>query len=234
MKNKDNIEKFIDYFNEEIKKVAVVENHLYKKVLFACMLDALGIARFPKHKTDERMISFLLNCTTCTDLNRVSLVQANLILNHVLTAHEKASSQLQKMILQEISKMTGSRVYRGNEVDPFYNQIEKIATPKERSVLRLTRYVNLFYAYRNEMVHGFKKPGYGTEMSNEDSKPYYHGLINHPWQLVFPVLFFQNLCEEALKGLRKYLENNDINPYDQYEFGHMWVKSTRLEKLRNT
>jgi hypothetical protein len=234
MKNKDDIEKFICYFEEEIKKVSRVKNHLYKKILFACMLDALGTARFPKHNTDERMISFLLNCTKCSDLNRVSLIQANLFLKHVLSAQEKATSQIQKVILQETSRMKGGHLYRGNEIDPYYNQIEKIATLKEKRVLKLARYVDLFYAYRNEMVHGFKKPGYGVEMSNDDSNPYYHGLINEPWQLVFPALFFQNLCKEALNGLWKYLEDNDINPYDQYEFGHMWVKTRKLEKIMTT
>lgn len=123
---------------------------------------------------------------------------------------------------------------RGCEIDPYYNQLDKEATPKEKKVLKLARYVNLFYAYRNEMVHGFKEPAHAMEMSNDNSSPYYHGTINGPWELVFPAIFFQLLCSEALNGLKEYLEKTDTNPYDQYEFGDMWVKKSKLDKLMNT
>ena len=233
MKIKDDIAKFIEYFQEAITDVSKVDNRLYKKILFACMLDALAIARFPKHNVDERIKSLLLNCTTCTDLNRVSLVQASLHLDHVLSVKEKADSHVFKTILKEISKMRSGHVYKGSDVDPYYSQLEKLATEKEKSILKLSRYVDLFYAYRNEMVHGFKVPGYPFE-KNTDDVPYYHGLIGEPWQLVFPVPFFQYLCEEAIKGLKKYLKDNNINPYDQYEFGHMWIKSKKLLKIKAT
>ncbi|MBI5633631.1 MAG: hypothetical protein HZA15_09160 [Nitrospirae bacterium] len=233
MKIKDDIAKFIEYFEEAITDVAKVDNRLYKKILFACMLDALAIARFPKHNVEERIKSLLLNCTTCTDLNRVSLVQASLHLDHVLSVKEKADSHVFITISKDISKMRSGHVYKGSDVDPYYSQLEKLATEKEKSILKLSRYVDLFYAYRNEMVHGFKVPGYPFE-KNTDDVPYYHGLIGEPWQLVFPVPFFQYLCEEALKGLKKYLGGNNINPYDQYEFGHMWVKSKKLLKIKAT
>lgn len=233
MKIKEDIAKFIEYFEGAITDVSKVENRLYKKILFACMLDALAIARFPKHNVDERIKSLLLNCTTCTDLNRVSLVQASLYLDHVLSVKEKASSHVVKTISEEISKMRSGHVYKGSDVDPYYSQLENFATEEEKRILKLSRYVDLFYAYRNEMVHGFKVPGYPFEKDTDDV-PYYHGLIGEPWQLVFPLPFFKYLCEEALKGLKKYLEDNNINPYDQYEFGHMWVKSKKLLKIKAT
>lgn len=231
MKNKDEIEQFITYFEDEIKKVSNMDNPLYKKLLFVCILDALGTARFPNHKTDQKIISFLLDCTKRSELNRVSIVQLSLFLNYTLSVQEKNSSLLLQFVLQEISKMQAGHIYRGHEIDPYYNQLEKKATSKEKKILKLARYVNLFYEYRNEMVHGFKELAYGMEISNDGSSPYYHGYINKPWQLVFPTLFFQILCTEALNGLKKYLEDKDIIPYNQYEFGEMWVKKKKLKKI---
>lgn len=153
-------------------------------------------------------------------------------MDYTLSDKEKASSQLLQLVRQKISKMEEGNVYRGADIDPFYNQLDKKSTSKEKKILKLARYVNLFYAYRNEMIHGFKKPGYGMEMSDDDSDPYYHSYMNKPWQLVFPTAFFQMLCTDALNGLKEYLESNDITPYDQYEFGDMWVKQKKLDKIK--
>lgn len=234
MKNKNKIGQFVNYFEAEIDKVSNVKNPLYKKILFSCMLDTLGIARFPNHNTDQRMISFLLDCTKRSELNRVSLVQLSLFLNYSLSSQERKATQLLQFALQELSKMQAGHVYRGHDVDPYYNQLDKKATSKEKKILKLARYVNLFYAYRNAMVHEFKKPGYGMELSDDGSSPYYHSDMNKQWQLVFPASFFQTLCTEALTGLRKYLEDKDINPYNSYELCDMWVKTKKLNKIINT
>jgi len=232
MKNKHEIESFITYFQEEITKVSSIENNLYKKLLFSCIIDALGTARFPHHDTDQKMISFLLDCSPKAGLNRVSLIQLELFLNYTLSKQEKATSQLLQHVRQETAKMKEGHVYRGHDVDPFYNQLDKKSTSKEKTILKLARYVNLFYAYRNEMVHGFKEPGYPMEISDDDSNPYYHSCINEPWQLVFPPAFFQMLCTNAMNGLKHYLDTNDITPYDQYEFGDMWIKTKKLDKIK--
>ena len=232
MKNKENIDQFVGYFEEQIKEVSSVKNNLYRKILFSCMLDALGTARFPNHETNKKMISFLLDCSKRSELNRVSLVQLELFLNYALSNEEKNTSQLLQFVTQERSKMEEGKIYRGHDIDPFYNQLDKKSTSKEMKILKLARYANLFYAYRNEMVHGFKEPGYGMEMSDDDSNPYYHSYMNAPWQLVFPAPYFKTLCTDALNGLKKYLENHDINPYDNYEFGDMWVKMKKLDKIK--
>jgi len=232
MKNKGKIDQFFSYFEKQIKEVSSLKNNLYRKILFSCMLDALGTARFPNHNTNRKMISFLLDCSKRSELNRVSLVQLELFLDYMLSNKEKTTSQLLQFVRQERSKMEEGTVYRGHDIDPFYNQLDKKSTLKEKKILRLARYVNLFYAYRNEMVHGFKEPGYGMEMSDDGATPYYHSYINKPWQLVFPAPYFKTLCTDALNGLKDYLENNDINPYDSYEFGDMWVKTKKLNEIK--
>lgn len=232
MKNEGEIELFVNYFQKEITKVSSIANNLYKKLLYSCILDALSTARFPHHRTDQKMISFLLDCSPKAELNRVSLIQLGLMLNYTLSDQEKATSQLLQHVRQETAKMKVGIVYRGRDVDPFYNQLDKKSTFKEKKVLKLARYVNLFYAYRNEMVHGFKELGYGIELSADDSNPYYHSCMNEPWQLVFPAAFFQMLCINALNGLKNYLEADEIIPYDQYEFGDMWVKLEKLDRIK--
>jgi hypothetical protein len=86
-------------------------------------------------------------------------------------------------------------------------------------------------SHRNELVHGFKEPAYGMELSDDGTSPYYHSYTTKPWQLVFPAPFFQLLCTEALNGLKQYLVDRDIDPYEMYEFGDMWVKTRKLNKM---
>ena len=94
------------------------------------------------------------------------------VLDYSLLQNEKDSSKLYDFILREMSKMEGFQIYRGCKVDPYYNQLDKEVSGKEKDILKLARYVNLFCAYRNELVDVFKKPAYGMEMSKDwDSPP---------------------------------------------------------------
>lgn len=233
MKKKAGIDRFVDYFEAQIARIGPVQDRLYKKILFACLLDALSIARFPDRQSNDRLICFLLDCCPNAGLNRVSLVQLEKFLNHSLSAEEKENSQLLPHVASEVAKMLHGRIYRGEEVDPYHNRLDSLSTDREKEIAKLARYVRLFYAYRNEMVHGFKDPGHSIEMSDDGKSPYYHGYCGEgkSWQLVFPVQFFEATARETLHGLRNYLESQDIDPYEQYEFGEMWVKSRVLDSV---
>jgi hypothetical protein len=43
------------------------------------------------------------------------------------------------------------------------------------------------------------------------------------WQLVYPIGFLLNLIECGIKNLKKYFEDNHLNPYDCYKFGDYWI-----------
>jgi hypothetical protein len=83
------------------------------------------------------------------------------------------------------------------------------------------RYPELFYTFRNNLIHEFREPGYGMEMSN-DKKPFYLSMMDSPWQLVFPVNFFATICRQAVERLRDHLLKHKINPYTRFEFGSVW------------
>ena len=128
----------------------------------------------------------------------------------------EANTRLQSWPLGEIVRLNNS---------PFLSELEPLAQLSEKCVLSSCRYAELFYTYRNNLVHEFREPGYGIAMSADKDQPYYHGMINGPWQLVFPVGFFARLFAEALEGLETLLVRYDIDPYSQFEFG-----SRRLAK----
>jgi len=156
-------------------------------------------------------------CSNWEDKDRVSLQQLLLNLNE--TGY--CSGHLYEETRNQVNSWTEGAIIRPSE-DPFFNQIIGLANPDEKPLVMKARYSELFYTYRNCLVHEFREPGYGIEMSVDPSTPYYHGMTNSPWQLVFPLPFIKELCLTCLNGLREYLITNEVNPYDSYGFGSMW------------
>ena len=87
------------------------------------------------------------------------------------------------------------------------------AAPSEHALAKEAQYVNLFYTYRNNLIHEFREPGYGTDWSGKSVVPFYGSYIDGPWELVFPVGFIAALYEQALTGLRVHMLANKIDPY---------------------
>ena len=172
-------------------------------------------------------------CSNSPEIDRVSLIHLSFHLDCVLGKSQKAHSKLYSFAEQENAKLAKGRIYRGCDIDPFFDYIKGEAKQNEERALKFARYDELFFEYRHKLVHEFREPGHGIEMSQDGSSPYYHSYINRPWQLVFPVGFFKRLVKDCLSGLEKYLLENDINPYenDIYEFGDMWIpKNTLIKK----
>ncbi|MBA7529707.1 hypothetical protein ES705_21905 [subsurface metagenome] len=232
MEDHNQINQFCNYFLKQINIIESLSNLLYQKLLYASMLDTLGRARYPEGNNRQRIVSFIDNYSGWSDKNRISLVQLSFHLDHVLEKTERNDSKLYKFVHERLSSWKSGSIYYPN-TDPLINEISKMALEKEENSVKLARYAELFYTYRNKMVHEFREPGYGIEMSNNGSTPYYHSYINGHWQLVFPVEFFKALCKKCLDGLKKCLLKENVNPYDQYEFSDMWTDPQKLKKKKN-
>ncbi|MBN1842370.1 MAG: hypothetical protein JW883_08855, partial [Deltaproteobacteria bacterium] len=100
--------------------------------------------------------------------------------------------------------------------------------PLENITLEYLQHINLFYSYRNSLVHDLKEPGYGMEFEN-DEEPFYQYTRqvegeSSTWELVYPVRFYEKICDSAIKNLREYYLNKRIDPYSCYTFGTYWIE----------
>jgi hypothetical protein len=228
----NDIDNFIDFFKDEINKIHEIENILYRKILFACALDTIATARYPKDNNQKKIVSFVLNYSGSTDISCVSLVQLIYILEHALNEQSRSDSELYRYALDGISKLEPGQLPRGHEVDPSFDEAARKANRQEIKLLKNARYAELFYGYRNMLVHGFKEPGHGIEMSGDVTNPYYHSYTDGRWELIFPVDFFESIFSEGLTNLKEYLQQYNINPYDRYEsinaFSDMWTNPDKL------
>lgn len=227
MSNKEEIEQFINYFVKEIEEIKCLKNIIAQKVLYTSIIDTLGRVRFPKGDNRKRIVQFVSQFSDWEDKMRVSLPQLDLMLNHILSEQEKESSKLFQFVREKLSSWQEGHFYR-SDVDAQFNELIKIAIFKEKEAVHYATYLELFFAYRHKMVHEFREPGYGMEMSSDGSTPYYHSYIDKPWQLVFPVGIFQNICINCLENLKKFLIERNQNPYDSFEFGDMWIERDKL------
>ena len=93
-------------------------------------------------------------------------------------------------------------------------------------------HLNLFYSYRNSLVHELREPGNGMEFHDEHEYPFYHGMTSfdgedmngeRSLELVYPLKFYFWLTDNIIDNVEKYLRKNHLNPYESYSYGSSWV-----------
>lgn len=219
MKLEDEITQFSSYFTESIGTVERAQlPPMFRKILFMGIIDTLSRAGCPKTKGHRvRVIKFIDECSGWRDKDRVSAPQ--LILN--LEEEKISSGSLYKLAVERVESWEEGHIVR-SEADLSFEEADAVAGKEEKSLVRAATYKELFYTYRNHLIHEFNEPGYGMPLSQDLSTPFYHGLMGGPWQLVFSAPFIKGICVGCLEGLVKQLISEARNPYDCYEFGSMW------------
>jgi hypothetical protein len=213
----DSVEQFIGYFLSEIDRIESVENLMYKKILYATVLDPLARAAFGSSISHRRRITRLLEELTFWEARSlVSLPQLAL----KLSEEKRSRFRLYREVRLRLSRWPSGAVIRVAE-SPTLSELASFAAEEEQKYLTACCYAELFYTYRNNLVHEFREPGYGIEWQ-EDKEPHYLSMEDSPWQLVFPVGFFASLCRQAIERLRSYLLLHKIDPYTHFDFGSVW------------
>lgn len=212
------IQQFVGYFRDQEAVIASVQPIMYRKLIYAAALDPIARAAFGKvGKHRAKSLRLIDELTNWLDRDRVSLPQLCLALEdsgHVTSPlFVEARARLKAWCPGEVVRLSKS---------PLLSELVPLAHESEKCILASCRYAELYCTYRNNLVHEFREPGYGIEMSADKDQPYYHGMIANPWQLVFPVGFFARLYAEALAELEALLMRYDIDPYSQFEFGSRW------------
>ena len=204
----EEINRFSEYFRDQIRFIENSNDSLYTRILWVTLLDALSQAAHPSlgRKNHQRIVKFLEYPANWDIRDRCSLPQVKLNLEHRKLTHGK----LYAFTELELSKWSIGSTYEP-EHEPEISTLTGLAyCDCERGVINLCRYKELFYSYRNWLVHGFKVPGYGMDLTSNRKKAYYHSLDSRgkiTWELVFPPLLFQRLVSTGFDELQKQLRN---------------------------
>jgi hypothetical protein len=239
------IQRFIDHFGEQLEQIEAISglsSSTFRGALAVSLLDALSISasktRQSNHTNRDRFVKFVDTFSDWPDGKRISLP-------HLVQLLRKNPSPAFEAVRRKSNEMLDSWIpMRGNvkfiTEDPLLSDFKR-EWPKEQGLLkplegisleRLTHY-NLFWAYRNTLIHELRPPGYGFDSGHYDY-PHYHELTtvsaekrHDPGiltiELVYPDTFILTLCRSALTNLHSYLMRNKLNPYNAYHFGTYWV-----------
>ncbi|MDE0405378.1 MAG: hypothetical protein OXI53_08705 [Nitrospira sp.] len=224
---REDIDQYIAFFRDKTAEIGRLEVlPIYRKILYLVEIDTLSRAAFPSEKSHnhkKRVIQFLNECSNWRDKNRVSAV----LLKYSLEKNGKCSGALFDLIKKRIDSWgCGTIIY--SDQDLTFEEVQNCATPDVLKFVEENRYVKLFYRYRNFLIHEFREPPeFGMDLGTDSTKPYYLGMVAHQsaeessWKPVFPVKFLEVLCRNSINGLKRYLIENNQNPYESYpeEFG---------------
>ncbi|MBK8337041.1 MAG: hypothetical protein IPL03_10820 [Sterolibacteriaceae bacterium] len=213
------VAQFLDHFRGQARDIAGVTSPFHRVILYSLAFDPLARAAYcttGSHR--ERFVKLVQDIAQWPEADKVSLPQLQLRLRDAKRYRQK--------LFREVSRRLRAWGSDGGTVPLSYSpsvaDLSSFAEPSEKSHLKDAQYVQLFYTYRNNLVHEFREPGYGTDWSGRSTQPFYGSYIDGPWELVFPVAFIAALYERTLQGLEAHLLSNKINPYKQFQFGSLW------------
>lgn len=224
---------FLGFFQNRLQEIRNLDckdaTGLFRKIIYSGLLDALSkTTAHPQKGNRERIVDFVHRFCNWPTCEKVSLP-------HLLRMLEKvpdpAFSDLRQYAFALFNQWEEGRIIYLNE-DPDFQEVKKywpkdIPKPLEDVQIEFLQHVNLFYRYRNSLVHELRQPGYGMEFTG-DSEPLYHSMTDNDtkqmtWELVYPLKFYDNLCDTAIKNLRDFYINDRIDPYSCYKFGTYWI-----------
>lgn len=214
------VEQFISHFRGQGELIARVESELHRKILYCAALDPLARAvALPKTTNRAKFVDLLLTHANWADADRVSLFQ----LTCTLRLKGRSRYRLYREAYRRLNSSPPQRKHPLS-LSPTREEMSLFAaTREETNALKLTTYAELFYTFRNNLVHEYREPGYGTDWSGRATEPFYTSLSSFgKRELVFPVSFIENIYRECLLRVERYLLSEKLSPHSRFNFGSHW------------
>ena len=202
-----------------MESVGNVVSPFHRKILYATALDSLARAAYGSGGNRDRLTRLIREISGWEDSERVSLPQLQLKL--------RSAGLFRRRLYRQVSlslKSWGEGVRVGLKHSPNVYELSPVADAAEMKFIEDARYSELLYTYRNNLVHEFREPGYGWDVSGTAERPFYMSYLGREpqWELTFPVRFFGDLVAGTIDGLRAHLLAKKIDPYRNFDFGSMW------------
>lgn len=231
------IQKYIEYFKiklAEIRALSTKSQGLFQHILYLGILDALSKCVYPHKGNHDRLTGLVLRFSGWPHAKRISLIHLIQLLRKVPDPEFDSLREFAKHELESMGFPLGNLPTL--DKDPEY-ELVRSKWPKQvpleviRGIhLESLQHINLLYTFRNSIVHEMRTLGKGFDLADK-SEPYYLNMLNieseeinyESIELVYPSKFLEGLCTSCIEGVRQHLLQNDLNPYDYYDFGSYWI-----------
>ena len=232
-------DRFFAYVREKLAGIdGIVDRDLFlhRKVLYVTFLDSISALIYPANiRNRVRFTEFVLRFGMWTEAERVSTPHLARALNLNPDPAYKAVRGLVESTL--MSWREGARIELTSDLEARVVETHwpsgKLQGPLvEAATWRHLRHVDLLYAFRNSLVHGFRVLGAPYDML-EDERPYYIITATSTadstetelhWELVYPIDFLRRLAGSALRSAEAHVRQNDIDPVEVLRTGHYWIR----------
>ena len=234
---KDDVDKFLSFFSEKVSSIhspdSPIRDHTFKKLLSVGMLDALSrTATDPNLNNRDRLVSFIRNFAGWKHCDKISLPHLVRLLSKI---PDPSLTEVRKYSYSLMGKWKKGHFTSADNDPEFDDVMRKWPRNYQKTIgnikLEYLQHVHLFYQFRNGLVHELRQLGYGMEIG-QDIDPYYHSMTKKDgdttWELVYPAAFYNIICENAIKNLKKYYIDNRLNPYDYFTFGTYWFDELNI------
>jgi hypothetical protein len=171
---------------------------LQEKVLLLCILDAAARAKYPREKERERVVRLLESCAAWDDRFKVSLEQLRAHLEVMFSEEERRASRLYRHVLERLAALRGMTA--SPQSDPSFVELEPLALAEECQALGRAKYSSLLYAYRQEILAGFRMPESEDQERSSMPEPYYRP-ADGSFHLVFPLALMRRLVQSCIETL---------------------------------
>ncbi|AVK82469.1 hypothetical protein C3943_02355 [Lysinibacillus sp. B2A1] len=201
-----------------------LDNH--KKILFLSLLETLakGALGDSIKGNGNKFRFFVEEFCNWEDAKRVSLQQLYLFLKEKYTTEEKIKFKKQLAFVKSNLLKYPSSTPVQFCFDPKLEEIKSIC-PSIAGKLNNFTHVSLLWKLRNSLAHEFR--GKDTpSLFNDLPYPHYEMYrlpdLTKTWIISYPIMFFNYLVNNAIENVKTYCQKENINPYNNYDFGFLW------------
>lgn len=229
MKMEDSLNTFFSHFeelHETVKNIFCKDNREIKSILLCSIIDAISKCVYPKLPNHDKFVFFIEDFSGWEHRDRISLIQ---LLYYLEDKNDIKYEPLKSFVMDQIGNLSKGTIIQPT-FDKCLHELNYLKVIEDE--IRKFSYAELLYKYRNAVVHEFKIPGHGMELfSDEDI--FYHSMTHfdeakeieeETWELVFPTKYISQLVEHSIEHLKKYCQENEIDPFQYYYFGKLWGK----------
>lgn len=233
-----------------------MDQGVHAKILLCSILDSLSKSAFPAIKENaDRFKKAIVKFGAWHDADRASLLHIKRLLEVVGDVPEQFQEpdkfkEFNKWVEDEFNKhfsFSGQliSVNLHLEKDVEFETLKNLwPSSSEGNFYKIgnvlpckLKHKHLLWLYRNALVHEYRLPGKGAEISrSEDTKPYYQQLssltgfhsggeldFSQRWELVYPTGFFKSLASKVLDGVAAFHRDKGSNPFEAYSDSSYWI-----------
>ncbi len=208
-----------------------------RKILYVSFIDSLSGLIYPIFSQNrERFTTFVVQFGSWANAEKVNTPH----LARALALNPDPSfDKVRTVVLANLNSWgSGELIKIDRDLDAgvigtHWPQGKRYEQPVDGAPWQHLKHVELLYAYRNALVHGFRPLGHDAEVP-EDTEPYYlHTSELSPppsaesdeyWELIYPTAFLRSLARTLLEATREHICKNEIDPVAVLRGGRYWLR----------